>query len=219
MAVENENYSVESVCIYVDQEKTAREVDQSLHSDQIVIKTQVQTVYGSSSSNIVSSFGPITRKLFQFHRDSLSTNSIADMIYEMNIPFPLERLRWRDEIPFLENREELVKRILEVATHMASRKRLRMALRILGRVTLSDEGGNLSPSIEALEKVRLDGLDSSADKCSICMEEFLLGSEAIRLPCSHIFHGDCIVKWLQSSRRCPLCRFEMPMDAFEEGTK
>ncbi|KAK8259897.1 hypothetical protein V6Z11_D13G086200 [Gossypium hirsutum] len=37
-----------------------------------------------------------------------------------------------------------------------------------------------------------------------------VGAEAYRMPCSHIFHGDCIEKWLKQNHYCPICRFEMP---------
>lgn len=64
-------------------------------------------------------------------------------------------------------------------------------------------------SIEALEKVFLEegGLEKY---CTICMEEYEGGMEATRLPCSHLFHGYCIVRWLLKSHLCPLCRFPMP---------
>ena len=64
-------------------------------------------------------------------------------------------------------------------------------------------------SIEALKKVRVD-VSCTARECSICLEEFCNGSEVMRMPCSHIYHKDCIVKWLETSHLCPLCRFPMP---------
>ncbi|KAJ9694666.1 hypothetical protein PVL29_010236 [Vitis rotundifolia] len=62
-------------------------------------------------------------------------------------------------------------------------------------------------SIDKLEKVKMK-LD---DRCSICLEEFASGmEEASRMPCSHVYHTHCIVKWLEYNHLCPLCRFEMP---------
>lgn len=61
-------------------------------------------------------------------------------------------------------------------------------------------------SIQALEKVRLQ----MAETCAVCLEEMLIGSEANRMPCSHVFHQQCIFQWLQLSHLCPLCRFKMP---------
>ncbi|KDP31213.1 hypothetical protein JCGZ_11589 [Jatropha curcas] len=60
-------------------------------------------------------------------------------------------------------------------------------------------------SIEALETVAFDELK----ECVVCMAEIETGTEGIRMPCLHFYHQDCIKKWLQSSRVCPLCRYEM----------
>lgn len=48
------------------------------------------------------------------------------------------------------------------------------------------------------------------ESCTICLEEFEAGSEALCMPCTHIFHAGCIVKWLNESHYCPVCRFEVP---------
>ncbi|KAK9928303.1 hypothetical protein M0R45_025446 [Rubus argutus] len=68
-------------------------------------------------------------------------------------------------------------------------------------------------SVKALEKSEFHGRHDSSSKCVICMEEMLTGCEVTPMPCFHIFHGDCIVKWLShSSHTCPVCRFELPTD-------
>ncbi|KAF9678977.1 hypothetical protein SADUNF_Sadunf07G0092300 [Salix dunnii] len=66
-------------------------------------------------------------------------------------------------------------------------------------------------SIDALERVVFD-VSASASDCTVCMEEISAGSEAIRMPCSHVYHSDCIVQWLQISHLCPLCRYHMPCE-------
>ena len=47
----------------------------------------------------------------------------------------------------------------------------------------------------------------------ICLEELSTGlALGINcMSCSHLYHHDCIVEWLQKSHLCPLCRFEMPI--------
>ncbi|KAL5747813.1 hypothetical protein ACOSQ2_025110 [Xanthoceras sorbifolium] len=42
--------------------------------------------------------------------------------------------------------------------------------------------------------------------CCICLDEFKRG-DLCRLgsTCKHLFHKNCIDKWLQMERRCPLC--------------
>ena len=52
---------------------------------------------------------------------------------------------------------------------------------------------------------------SRTRSCSICLEEFVSGTKAVRLPCLHEFHDKCILTWLLSRPSCPLCRFEMPI--------
>ena len=64
-------------------------------------------------------------------------------------------------------------------------------------------------SIDGLKKVRIDDF-CSIRECSICLEEFCDGLEVVCLPCLHLYHKDCIVKWLHTSHLCPLCRFPMP---------
>ena len=62
-------------------------------------------------------------------------------------------------------------------------------------------------SIEALEKIRFEGLD----QCMICLDKLNSAVELVtRMPCKHIYHGDCIVQWLETSNLCPVCRFQMP---------
>ena len=52
--------------------------------------------------------------------------------------------------------------------------------------------------------------ERSEDKCNICLSEYVRGETVLKLPkCSHIFHRDCITRWLSINRICPICREEI----------
>lgn len=45
--------------------------------------------------------------------------------------------------------------------------------------------------------------------CCICLTELSNGSSVVQMPqhcCSHVFHKDCIRKWISVRSTCPLCR-------------
>ncbi|KAJ7951804.1 RING/U-box superfamily protein [Quillaja saponaria] len=42
--------------------------------------------------------------------------------------------------------------------------------------------------------------------CCICLANYADGDELRELPCCHVFHGECVNKWLKMSTYCPLCR-------------
>ncbi len=49
----------------------------------------------------------------------------------------------------------------------------------------------------------------SPKTCSICMERYSIGDDIAWSPnenCPHAFHVECIVRWLMTHSRCPMCR-------------
>ena len=47
-------------------------------------------------------------------------------------------------------------------------------------------------------------------KCTVCLSEIEDEDEVYRLPCSHLFHTDCIKPWItEVSNKCPICRVEI----------
>ena len=55
-------------------------------------------------------------------------------------------------------------------------------------------------------------LDEDKKNCIICLEDFKTGDKALILPCIHLFHTECIKKWLESQNSCPICKFELTAD-------
>ena len=51
---------------------------------------------------------------------------------------------------------------------------------------------------------------SKSFTCAICQEEMIATSDAVRLPCGHSYHEDCLTKWLTKQHTCPTCRAALP---------
>ncbi|XP_073832648.1 E3 ubiquitin-protein ligase Iruka [Musca autumnalis] len=43
-------------------------------------------------------------------------------------------------------------------------------------------------------------------QCSVCWEDFKMQEMVRKLPCSHVYHEECIVPWLKLHGTCPICR-------------
>ncbi|XP_027940280.1 E3 ubiquitin-protein ligase At1g63170 [Vigna unguiculata] len=65
----------------------------------------------------------------------------------------------------------------------------------------STEGGVVAAGTEK-ERV-ISGEDAV---CCICLAKYENNDELRELPCSHLFHKDCVDKWLKINSLCPLCK-------------
>lgn len=66
-------------------------------------------------------------------------------------------------------------------------------------------------SVDALQDMILLDDSEEESRCTVCLEELSVGSKMKRMPCSHVFHQECITQWLQnSSHMCPVCLYELP---------
>ncbi|XP_057952370.1 uncharacterized protein LOC131146653 [Malania oleifera] len=78
-------------------------------------------------------------------------------------------------------------------------------------------GGRPPASKSAVENLvslvmREEDVGKSNAVCAVCKEEMNVGEKASELPCSHRYHGECIVPWLGIRNTCPVCRYELPTD-------
>ncbi|KAK7351117.1 hypothetical protein VNO77_10322 [Canavalia gladiata] len=64
-------------------------------------------------------------------------------------------------------------------------------------------------AIESLTKVKLES-SAMKERCSICLTEFDKDMEVSLMPCKHVYHQECLIKWLKTSHMCPLCRCPLP---------
>jgi len=57
-----------------------------------------------------------------------------------------------------------------------------------------------------LEEEQILELKKGNKKCDICWSEYEVGQIMKTMPCFHIFHEDCLNKWLEMSLVCPVCK-------------
>lgn len=64
---------------------------------------------------------------------------------------------------------------------------------------------DLCPISERYMDEQMAGTDGPAE-CCICWQQVQLGEVVTELACGHWFDTECILRWLDESRDCPLCR-------------
>lgn len=64
-------------------------------------------------------------------------------------------------------------------------------------------------AMESLVKIKLPDEKINVRQCTICLEDFGDVDNVLATPCNHVYHEVCIVKWLETSHMCPLCRYQM----------
>jgi hypothetical protein len=61
-------------------------------------------------------------------------------------------------------------------------------------------GPAISPSLSSMVYTQFP-ITKTKSECEFCIGEYKLG---MVLPCQHVFHKKCIVKWFQQSKKCPM---------------
>lgn len=64
---------------------------------------------------------------------------------------------------------------------------------------------------EAIEALLTVNIEENL-QCSVCLDDFDLGTEAKEMPCKHKFHCGCLMPWLELHSSCPVCRYQLPAD-------
>jgi hypothetical protein len=72
-------------------------------------------------------------------------------------------------------------------------------------------GGSQAAPAESIAALPTVTVTDNALVCPICTDPLLASAPVRRLPCSHLYHSDCIVTWLSLRNSCPVCRGSIPM--------
>jgi hypothetical protein len=83
-------------------------------------------------------------------------------------------------------------------------------------------------------KLPREGLQASApvsvdpekpQRCCICFDAYYTSTRdesaefPVQLPCGHVFDDTPNTRWMQTESTCPLCRFELFDDEFEDDSE
>jgi E3 ubiquitin-protein ligase RNF115/126 len=69
-------------------------------------------------------------------------------------------------------------------------------------------------AVEALPTVKIN----ENLQCSVCLDDFEVGTEAKEMPCKHRFHSACILPWLELHSSCPVCRSQLRVDESKQDS-
>ena len=67
---------------------------------------------------------------------------------------------------------------------------------------------NLIPNSKIIENNKSN---ENKEKCMICLSHFKKGDKESTLPCLHMFHSNCIKKWMFEKSSCPICKHEVSL--------
>jgi len=93
----------------------------------------------------------------------------------------------------------------DVFTRLMNRELSANDYEILSQLDDLKKEGFTSEEIERLPTNKVSAEEAAKIKqCSICLSDFEEDEEVRRLPCFHPFHRQCIDKWLERSKMCPI---------------
>lgn len=114
------------------------------------------------------------------------SESLADMIGDVKILPCVDRREFTESF---------------IARQTALAKKRSRDVPDIGRTNV-EEVAATKPYICSLEYTRAD---DSFCSCEICLQCFSCGMVVAHLPCSHPYHGDCLVHLLMRVSSCPRC--------------
>jgi len=71
--------------------------------------------------------------------------------------------------------------------------------------------GSMERNTESVNEAALMAHVRDNPSCPICLDEYRKGAkDAVRMKkCGHVFHKQCLQKWMNVNRTCPLCREDL----------
>lgn len=120
-----------------------------------------------------------------------------------------------------EERRQLVKRHLFCRRLEHAESVTKLSEILEGKNNCEEERNERHLIIRTLERVEtsVQHLMGHPPECAICLDHYEAGEIVCWAKvncCSHIYHEDCIVRWLESHDECPLCRENLIVEDHEQ---
>lgn len=165
------------------------------------IQNQYHTTDGSIAGSLnVSSIRNESRSISSSSSQNIHSRAIQHHI-QSQIQF--ESSQYSDASNLM-NRDSIDPRLLELMSRDINPNDYELLLQLDSPIKrgLSDYILSLLPNIEVNEFNISDFEDES---CSICLSSFNISDSICQLRCNHVYHHDCITKWLEDHNSCCVC--------------
>eukprot|EP00960_Hanusia_phi_P047952 758684-Hanusia_phi.AAC.12 len=140
----------------------------------------------------------------------MAAGGVSDDLASLGIPVPVTPLSWVGEIELF-----LLRRNGIVAGQSGAETMGEHEAEMISDHTDTDGGNDEGVTVlnlqgcsgAVLSRIRVEiSQESEESDCSICLAAICQGNFTAILPCSHRFHHQCVMRWLNQSRACPYCR-------------
>jgi hypothetical protein len=72
-------------------------------------------------------------------------------------------------------------------------------------------------SLPEIELEDLSKLPPEKKDCVVCLNKYETKEKVLILPCTHMFHTNCIKDWFKSQNTCPICKFKLDRSSMGSG--
>jgi hypothetical protein len=72
-------------------------------------------------------------------------------------------------------------------------------------------------SLPEIEVEDVSKLPPEKKDCVVCLNKYETKEKVLILPCTHMFHTECIKDWFKSQNTCPICKFKLDRSSLGSG--